>query len=72
MWRLTDIAKALDASQSEQNLIADAFTMSLAATVLYLGAVGDRYGRKSLLLWGAAVLIPAALVAASGPRRSRS
>lgn len=64
---LTDIASALDASQSEQNLIADAFTMALAATVLYLGAVGDRYGRKSLLLWGAAVSVPASLVAAFAP-----
>lgn len=64
---LTDIASALDASQSEQNLIADAFTMALAATVLYLGAVGDRYGRKSLLLWGAAVSVPASLLAAFAP-----
>ncbi|BBZ32697.1 MFS transporter [Mycolicibacterium confluentis] len=64
---LPDIAKALDASQSQQNLIADAFTMALAATVLYLGAVGDRYGRKSLLMWGAAVSIPAALIAAWAP-----
>lgn len=64
---LNDIAKALDASQSEQNLIADAFTMALAATVLYLGAVGDRYGRRALLTWGAALSIPASLVAAWAP-----
>ncbi|WP_157521520.1 MFS transporter [Mycobacterium sp. ACS4331] len=64
---LADIAHALDATQSQQNLIADAFTMSLAATVLYLGAVGDRYGRKALLLWGAAVSVPASLVAAWAP-----
>lgn len=64
---LPDIATALDATQSEQNLIADAFTMALAATVLYLGAIGDRYGRKALLLWGAAVSIPAALLAAWAP-----
>ncbi len=64
---LADIATALDATQSEQNLIADAFTMALAATVLYLGAVGDRYGRKALLMWGAAVSIPASLVAAWAP-----
>lgn len=64
---LPEIALALDATQSEQNLIADAFTMALAATVLYLGAIGDRYGRKSLLLWGAAVSIPASLLAAWAP-----
>ena len=64
---LNDVAVALDATQDEQNLIADAFTMALAATVLYLGAVGDRYGRKALLLWGAVVSIPAAVVAAWAP-----
>ncbi|MFZ1363058.1 MAG: MFS transporter [Candidatus Nanopelagicales bacterium] len=64
---LSDIAVALDATQSQQNLIADSFTLALAATVLYLGAVGDRYGRKTLLIWGAVVSIPAALIAAWAP-----
>ena len=47
---LPDIGKAFDAGQTELNLIAVGYSLGLAASVLYLGAVGDRYGRKSLLL----------------------
>lgn len=64
---LSSIAVDLNATQSEQNLIADAFSLALAATVLYLGAMGDRYGRRRLLLLGAALSIPASLVAAWAP-----
>jgi MFS family permease len=64
---LPDIAKSLGATHSQQSLIADAFAMSLAATVLYLGAIGDRYGHRTLLLCGAAVSIPASMLAAWAP-----
>ena len=43
---LPDIGKAFDASQTSLNLIAVGYSLGLAASVLYLGAVGDRYGRK--------------------------
>ena len=39
----------------------------LAASVLWLGAIGDRYGRKMLLLLGIGLSIPACLVAAFAP-----
>jgi EmrB/QacA subfamily drug resistance transporter len=61
---LPDIGKAFDASQTELNLIAVGYSLGLAASVLYLGAVGDRYGRKLLLLLGVLLSIPACLVAA--------
>ena len=43
---LPDIGKAFDSSQVTLNLIAVGYSLGLAASVLYLGAIGDRYGRK--------------------------
>ena len=57
---LPDIGKAFDASQAALNLVAVGYSLGLASSVLYLGAVGDRYGRKLLLLIGTGLAIPAA------------
>ncbi|MGS0688490.1 MFS transporter [Nakamurella sp. GG22] len=64
---LPDIGKAFDASQTELNLVAVGFSLGLAASVLYLGAVGDRYGRKLLLVLGMIVTVPACLLAGFAP-----
>jgi MFS transporter, DHA2 family, multidrug resistance protein len=64
---LPDIGKAFDASQTGLDLIAVGFSLGLAASVLYLGALGDRYGRKSMLMLGTTLAIPAALLAALAP-----
>ena len=64
---LPDIGRHFDASQTGLNLIAAAYSLGLAASVLYLGALGDRYGRKSMLLAGMALSIPASIVAAWAP-----
>jgi MFS transporter, DHA2 family, multidrug resistance protein len=64
---LPDIGKAFDASQTELNLVAVGHSLGLAASVLYLGALGDRYGRKLLLVLGTLLAIPASLVAAFAP-----
>ncbi len=61
---LPSIGKAFDASQTSLNMIAVGFSLGLAGSVLYLGALGDRYGRKLLLLLGTGLSIPAALLAA--------
>jgi len=55
---LPDIGQALSASNQQLTFITDAYQIAIASTVLYLGAVGDRYGRKKLLLLGAALCIP--------------
>src|SRR6202034_1580176 len=64
---LPDIGKSLDASQTALDLIAVGFSLGLAASVLYLGALGDRYGRKLMLVLGTTLAIPAALLAALAP-----
>mgnify|MGYP001396273278 CR=1 FL=1 len=60
---LPDIGKAFDASQTELNLVAVGYSLGLAGSVLYLGAIGDRYGRKLLLVLGMALSIPASIIA---------
>jgi MFS family permease len=60
---LPDIGKAFDASQTELNLVAVGYSLGLAGSVLYLGAIGDRYGRKLLLVLGMALSIPASILA---------
>ena len=52
---LPSIGRHFDASQTELNLVAVGYSLGLAASVLYLGAVGDRYGRKLLLIVARAV-----------------
>jgi len=64
---LPDIGKAFDASQTAVDLIAVGYSLGLAASVLYLGAVGDRYGRKMMLLLGMGLSIPASILAAVAP-----
>jgi DHA2 family multidrug resistance protein-like MFS transporter len=64
---LPDIGKAFDASQTQLDLVAVGYSLGLAASVLWLGALGDRYGRKMMLLLGVTLSIPACLLAAWAP-----
>src|SRR6187431_3012845 len=64
---LPDIGEAFDSSQVTLNLIAVGYSLGLAASVLYLGAVGDRYGRKLLLVLGTALAVPMSLLAGFAP-----
>ncbi|HEX2516629.1 MAG TPA: MFS transporter, partial [Chloroflexota bacterium] len=64
---LPSIGAAFDASQVELNFVAVGYSLGLAASVLWLGALGDRYGRKRLLLLGTGLAIPASLLAAFAP-----
>jgi MFS family permease len=64
---LPSIGEHFDASQTALNLVAVGYSLGLAASVLYFGAVGDRYGRKLLLVLGMILTIPAACLAAWAP-----
>jgi hypothetical protein len=64
---LPDIGAAFQSSQTTLNLIAVGYSLGLACSVLYFGALGDRYGRKAMLLIGTAFAIPMSLLAAWAP-----
>jgi MFS transporter, DHA2 family, multidrug resistance protein len=64
---LPEIGQAFDSSQTMLDLIAVGYSLGLAASVLWFGAIGDRYGRKLMILLGMALSIPACLVAAYAP-----
>ena len=64
---LPDIGNAFDAGQTGLNLVAVGYSLGLATSVLYLGALGDRHGRKMMLILGTALAIPASLLAALAP-----
>ncbi len=67
---LPSIARDLGASQSQQQWIIDGYTVVLAALLLPLGALGDRLGRRPMLLTGIAVFglaaVPSAMVDTTG------
>jgi DHA2 family multidrug resistance protein-like MFS transporter len=64
---LPDIGAAFQSSQTTLNLIAVGYSLGLACSVLYFGALGDRYGRKAMLLLGTGLAIPMSLLAAWAP-----
>jgi MFS transporter, DHA2 family, multidrug resistance protein len=64
---LPDIGKHFDSSQTTLDLIAVGYSLGLACSVLWLGALGDRYGRKLMLILGTGLAIPMSLLAAYAP-----
>ena len=64
---LPDIGEHFDSSQTALDLIAVGYSLGLACSVLWLGALGDRYGRKLMLLLGTTLAIPMSLLAAYSP-----
>jgi MFS transporter, DHA2 family, multidrug resistance protein len=64
---LPSIGAHFQSSQTMLDLIAVGYSLGLACSVLWLGALGDRYGRKMMLVWGTALAIPFSLLAAWAP-----
>lgn len=54
-----DLALDLGASQNDLLWVINGYTMALAALLLPVGAVGDRWGRKPVLLGGLALFVAA-------------
>src|SRR5690349_6283333 len=67
---LPDIGKHFDSTQTTLDMIAVGYSLGLACSVLWLGALGDRYGRKTMLLLGTILAIPFSLLAAYAPTDS--
>ena len=61
---LPSLARATGASQTELTWIVDAYTVIFAGLLLASGAIGDRLGRKGILLVGLAIFGTAAAAAA--------
>ncbi len=66
---LPDIGRATGASQSELTWIIDAYTVVFAVLLLPCGALGDRYGRRRMLVCG---LLIFAVACALGPAGDNS
>lgn len=64
---LPSVGRAFNSSQTTIDLISVGFSLGLAASVLYLGALGDRYGRQLMLVLGVSLSVPACLLAAYAP-----
>ena len=64
---LPSIGIAFDASQVQLNLVAVGYSMGLAASVLWFGALGDHHGRKMMLIAGTLLAIPASIMAGFAP-----
>lgn len=67
---LPDLAVSLGASNTDLTWIADGYTVALAALVLPLGALGDRIGRRKVLIAGNLVFGAAAALAATSASTS--
>ncbi len=64
---LPSIGANFDSSQTTLDLIAVGYSLGLACSVLWLGALGDRFGRKMMLMVGTTLAIPFSLLAALAP-----
>ncbi|MGB3735047.1 MAG: DHA2 family efflux MFS transporter permease subunit [Ilumatobacter sp.] len=61
------VAVDLGASQGQVLWVINAYTLALAALLMPIGAIGDRWGRKHVLLAGLVVFSSASLLAALAP-----
>ncbi len=59
---LPDIAAQTGATQSQLTWVVDGYTLVLAGLVLPAGAVGDRYGRRLVLILGLLVFAAASVI----------
>ena len=64
---LPSIGASFNSSQTTLDLIAVGYSLGLAASVLWFGALGDRYGRKMMIVLGMLITIPASIVAGFAP-----
>lgn len=64
---LPSIGAHFNSSQTTLDLIAVGYSLGLACSVLWFGALGDRYGRKTMLVVGTTLAVPMSLLAGFAP-----
>ena len=64
---LPTIGRAFNAGETTMDLVAVGYTFGLTASVLWRGALSDRYGQKQMLLAGTTLTFLASLLAAFAP-----
>jgi EmrB/QacA subfamily drug resistance transporter len=64
---LPDIGLHFNASQTQLNLVAVSYSLGLALSVLWFGALGDRYGRKQMMVTGVCISAIACPIMAWAP-----
>lgn len=62
-----ELAADFGASQSQILWIINAYTLALAALLMPIGAIGDRWGRKHVLMTGLTVFLISSVAAAFAP-----
>ena len=68
---LPTLVRELHASNSQLQWVVDAFNLLFAASVLALGSLSDRFGRKGMLLAGLSVFGVASFVGGLTDRADR-
>ena len=68
---LPTLARKLHASSGDLQWFVDAYTLVFAALILPAGLLGDRYGRKRLLLAGLSLFALASTVCAASGSAAR-
>lgn len=61
------LSEALDPTTAEQLWILDVYGFLLAGLLITMGNLGDRWGRRRLMLWGATLFGVASVLAAFAP-----
>jgi EmrB/QacA subfamily drug resistance transporter len=64
---LPELQRAFAATVTDLQWIVNAYMLTLAALILPGGALGDRYGRRRVFVWGVAVFAAASLWCALAP-----
>lgn len=64
---IPSIGQAFNASDAQLQWVLDAFNVVMAGTVLLGSGLGDRYGRKRLLVLGLCIFAAASILAAAAP-----
>ncbi|ANC31346.1 MFS transporter [Isoptericola dokdonensis] len=64
---LASAAAELGMSATQRSIAASIGTLALAASILTIGTVGDRYGRRLTLMWCAVALVAGGVITAVAP-----